>query len=548
MAEKRVKVTLKGKDLATSAINSVGRSLKRLKEVVFSVQGAMVALAAVAIGKMTITLLKAFSKQEDAVISLRASLIATGKDGADALEKITKEAARLQQVTRAADEELIGAVATFAQLAPALNADSLVKSQRAILAIADTFLKGDVQNAALLLGKSIGSTTNALTRYGIQIDTTASQNDKLNSVLSQTEGFFAVTEARAGSLSGKVQQLKNAWGDLQETLGGFLAQQPMVNAFLNESKKLIENMTIIFKAGGPVIKDAFAELGTIAANSFSVAVITGLDIIPGKMLSFLDGIRDEAIANIQGSLLNLDEIARAAATGQRVGAGNAGGSGGGAEPIDPRTGVVLGRRRGVTGGIHPIAPRGLFQFGGGAAGGGPRGGLPNFAELISMSRELDGEFASLSGHMRSVARAHEEVGQASANAAAVAINAWAGVVSGIIRSAQGGFSLSGILGTAGGIASLIPGGQIIGGALLAGAAVTGALSAGGGPTPVTISSFSPQAQSQLSQNSGPENLTVRIINPVTGETLDEIRYELDRLTRRDAVARIPRNLRGHRIG
>ena len=107
----------------------------------------------------------------------------------------------------------------------------------------------------------------------------------------------------------------------------------------------------------------------------------------------------------------------------------------------------------------------------------------------------------------------------------------------------GGVSLGGLLGSAGGIASLIPGGQVIGGALLAGGAVFGALSSGGRATPVTIDSFSPAAQDQLRQNSGPDNVTIRIISPIDGSMLSEIRYELDRLTRRDAVARIPAGAR-----
>ena len=166
---------------------------------------------------------RAFAEQQRAVESLRATLSLTGRDGAGALDRLTASAARLQTQTTAADEAIIAATSSLGNLAKDLNAQELEQAQAAIIGIADTFLKGDVQNAALLLGKSIGSTTNALTRYGIQVKTSGTQSEKLAQVVQQTGTFFDVAKAKANTLDGQIQQLSNAWGDLQEELGRVIA-------------------------------------------------------------------------------------------------------------------------------------------------------------------------------------------------------------------------------------------------------------------------------------------------------------------------------------
>ena len=165
-----------------------------------------------------------FAEQQDAVISLRAALAATGKGGAQDLALLTAEAARLQGATTAADEALIAASATVATLAPSLDAGQLAKAQTAIVAIADTFMKGDLAAAALQVGKTLGSATNSLSRYGFTIsDVAAPASEKLAELMgSATMGAaFAVSEAKATSLRGRMIQLSNSMGDLQE-VGGFI--------------------------------------------------------------------------------------------------------------------------------------------------------------------------------------------------------------------------------------------------------------------------------------------------------------------------------------
>jgi hypothetical protein len=228
-------------------------------------------------------LLRSFSIQEEAVVSLGAALAVTGKEGADSLDLLTRRAAELQQVTTKGDEAIISATASLAQLATELSAADLASAQEALVGIADTFLKGDVENAALLMGKTIGSTTNALTRYGIQLDANASQQEKLAAILAQSDKFFQVSQERAKTLTGRVQQLSNAWGDLKEQLGEALAERADFTNLVNKVKTTMQDITTLLADETVPISEVFALAGRLAGFAFSEALLRVWANLPSLM-------------------------------------------------------------------------------------------------------------------------------------------------------------------------------------------------------------------------------------------------------------------------
>ncbi|KKL13897.1 hypothetical protein LCGC14_2521180, partial [marine sediment metagenome] len=80
-------------------------------------------------------------------------------------------ASGLQKVTTFGDEATLSAMAMVQQLAD-LNQEGLEKVTPAMLDFAAA-MDVDLQTAATLIGKTLGSTTNALSRYGIEIDAQA---------------------------------------------------------------------------------------------------------------------------------------------------------------------------------------------------------------------------------------------------------------------------------------------------------------------------------------------------------------------------------------
>jgi hypothetical protein len=78
----------------------------------------------------------------------------------------------------------------------------------------------DLGAAAQLLTKSIASQTNALARYGIEINGAAGSNDRLVSALDQVQKRFGgQAAAEIDTYTGQLNQLSKAWDELLESVG-----------------------------------------------------------------------------------------------------------------------------------------------------------------------------------------------------------------------------------------------------------------------------------------------------------------------------------------
>jgi hypothetical protein len=445
----------------------------------------------------------AWAEQEEAMISLQATLKATGRDGAGAFDMIAAAASRMQEQTVHGDEAILKATASLGQLATALDAGELAAAQRAIIGIADTFLNGDVNNAALLLGKTLGSTTNALTRYGIQIDTNASQHEKLQQVMRQSNVFFEVSQQRATSLTGQLQGLANAWGDTKEAIGKFLLERTGFGTFISGVKQMLQDLNVVLSGSSAQIQQAFELLGVAAGNAFSVAFLGAINKLISGPLSFIastfglagalgdikidvfGGLIEEAKGNIVGAVQELHRLAQGIRAGMPQGAPGGGGGGLGL----PQIGFVL----------------------------------PQFISNIhGASKALKG---------------FEEGARISA---ASIVQAAGSAVMGIINLARSGGGIggwiSGLLGFAGGIASVIPGGQLVGAGLMAAGGITGALfgGRGGEPVAVRIDDYSERALAKQ-RRQGPDQVIVNLY----GADGTLIQRQIQDRTRRDAVERLP---------
>ncbi len=581
MVDKKVGITLKGRDLASKALGKVRGTINRIKSAVFSLQGALVGVGVLMVGRITRSFVTAFTKQQDAVEGLRASLIATGKDGEASLRRLTEHAAELQKVTKVGDEATIAAMASLALMAPSLDVPALERAQRAMIGLADVFFKGDLEAAALQIGKTVGGTTNALSRYTIEVDMAGDANARMNQIVEQANRFFDVSKARAQTLAGRLARLGNSWGDLKERIGQFLGESPLVNAFLDEIRTIVEDVTGALNRGGPQIFEAFAALGQIAGNAFVEAFLRVVQLLHASMDNVVDFLGDKIEATFKRKFPALKvafdiitkkvdiagpetarpetgptlidrmiaerQAARIAAR-ERLAAAGAGF----APPPPPTTpppppttpprpptdaeirradltarfggqlpGVQGAVTRGVAGGVNmsPLLPR-----------------PADLKALVTSSKEYGEALRKSNALLIEAKRRQEEAAEAARAAAVAALQSWAFAASELIRSLQGG-GLFGILGAIGGIASLLPGGQILGGALLAGSAVGGALSnRNGQPVRVDVERFGSQAEGQLSNTRrGLERVEITIVDPRTD--FRRVVQEIQALEARDGIAR-----------
>jgi|GEM_PF-5075434 len=152
--------------------------------------------------------------QEQAEKALSTAL---GKN-ADAL---IDYAGAMQKVTTHGDEEIIRAQSLIA--AYTKDETQIKELTKATLDLADA--KGmSLASAADLVGKTIGSSTNALSRYGVQVEGAVGSTERLNSLLAQiNEKFGGQAIAKAQTETGKLTQAENLLGDQIERIGKVFA-------------------------------------------------------------------------------------------------------------------------------------------------------------------------------------------------------------------------------------------------------------------------------------------------------------------------------------
>lgn len=260
---------------ATQALTGIGGLIGRVGTLQGALKGAGIALAALAT-KEAIDLIRkgveAYKVQESAVNRLEAALSTAGAAGNEALDGLIERAGELQQITTKGDEAIIAATADLRLLAKELGADELGQAQEALIGIADVFLKGDLTNAASLLGKSLGSTTNALTRYGIVVDTSATQSEKLAQVMEQAAAFFEVSKAEVFTLEGAQKQLNNAWGDALELIGEIFVRITQAEGAYRGITEVVEDFSDFLEEN----RDEIVRWGRVVITVLSEALETSV--------------------------------------------------------------------------------------------------------------------------------------------------------------------------------------------------------------------------------------------------------------------------------
>jgi len=207
---------------------------------------------------------------EKAEASLRNAINATGNAANVNVESIKAFALEMQGLSRYEDDAVVSSIAMLESLT-ALDEQGLKEVTPSILDLASAF-QMDLQTAATLVGKTIGSDTNALSRYGIQVDASADKSTKLSQVIAQLQSKFGGAAKAAGETGvGALVKLKNEAGNLAEEFGSILIPEVIklvevlrgiVKGFssLDEgTKKTIINVALVAAAVGPALL-AFAKI------------------------------------------------------------------------------------------------------------------------------------------------------------------------------------------------------------------------------------------------------------------------------------------------
>ena len=216
-------------------------------------------------------------------------------------QKLIQQAGELQQVTQFGDEETIEGLNKVLELTQG-NVEAAEKLIPVIQDLAVGQFQGNLIPAADVVAKTFASSTNQLSRYGIQIEGAAGSSERLESVISElTERFGGLARTVAEAGTGPITQLQNAYGDLQEVVGERLTGS--LNAAATGARGLVEQLTEILKV--PVedkVRDEQQELNRLATaliNTSEEEEARGriIDELNRKFPGFLANLSEEERTN-----------------------------------------------------------------------------------------------------------------------------------------------------------------------------------------------------------------------------------------------------------
>jgi len=219
-------IAINAKDHTKAGITSAKKGIGGLTKTVRSYGAEIAAVVGAIYGAIRAVkgLTDAYAKQQTSITQMESALRATGKYTPELSQEIQELARQLQKTTVYGDEVTLTATSLLQSLG-SLSASGLKQAIPLVQELA-AGMHMDLEMAASLVGKTLGSTTNALSRYGIVLDATASPSEKLSQLTDQiNQKFGGMAEALGNTFQGRMQKLKNAYGDIKEILGSFIATE-----------------------------------------------------------------------------------------------------------------------------------------------------------------------------------------------------------------------------------------------------------------------------------------------------------------------------------
>lgn len=244
----------------------------------------------------------------DVQLKAEAQLLTALKGRKEAQQELIKQAADLQKKTTFGDEETIAAQARIAAFVQ--EVDQIKELTRVSQDFASA--KGiDLATASDLITKSFASSTNALSRYGIEIEGTAGSSERLTNIVKGLDNAFkGQAEVIANTGLGPLIQIQNAIGDVREEIGkAILKELPGFTEQLSKGVNVISAFaTQLFNAEertgkigrvAEITQKYFENLIQVFRNV--VAPIEALFTVVGKLLVNL-GLISEGANNFEGAL------------------------------------------------------------------------------------------------------------------------------------------------------------------------------------------------------------------------------------------------------
>lgn len=205
-----------------------------------------------------------FIEGEEASARLTLSLQNQGIYTSKLQDDYEKLAAKIQAKTGIDDDQIVAGQALLQSYVGQREISEELTKATVDLAAA----KGiDLKTAFELVGKTIGTNTNALARNGIEVDANASKQEKIGQIVSQINSKWGDQAAILAKVDGGTKITAASFSDLQERLGGkFMPIVEMVNKVFQQLIKLFLNNEWLITLTRDIILVAGALAGVATAT------------------------------------------------------------------------------------------------------------------------------------------------------------------------------------------------------------------------------------------------------------------------------------------
>lgn len=302
---KKGEVSLKNLD---KGVDKVGKSTKRaaggFKSLAVGVAAgvAAFAMASKALRGLVQWMGDAVDKaaiQQTAENEVAAALESTGREVEANTEHFKNYASELQNATTYGDEQILSAQALMIQLTD-LNKEGLDAATKGAIGLASVY-KTDLQAATTLVGKALAGNYGALSRYGIMVERTATDEEKRASVLEQLQTMYQRAEADTDTYAGAVKQLSNMYGDLKEEVGKAVTENEDFRDTLKTITELIKDLidSGLVEWLTDVATEAVLSMPMLQSLAYSLGAILLIYKIQAEKKKKLDEITVEWIGHLQ---------------------------------------------------------------------------------------------------------------------------------------------------------------------------------------------------------------------------------------------------------
>lgn len=284
-----IDVTSRGIRSVQTALGSLSRTMWGMARFSFSKIFSLPALIGFGAGLTGVVVgikrvVAAYMEQQDAEQMLAAAIRNHGGEVDVLIPKYKAFAASIQAQTKYGDESIITNMAYLRNLG--VVESQLEDAARAAVGLAAAY-RIDLSTAMMLVGRASQGQTQMLTRYGIKLADGMTDQQKFNALLKIGAGNYKLAEKEAATLSGRMMQMKNAFGDMLEVIGNHVIKILRLEDVFNRLKTTFENWSKTIESNESVNKWAGKAEKAVAAIKKSIQGLFAGGKQRGEAIKFL---------------------------------------------------------------------------------------------------------------------------------------------------------------------------------------------------------------------------------------------------------------------